>query len=502
MQLIDKDLISIQETRILLAKAKKAQVELAKMSQSEIDKICEAMKDAALQNTERLAKMAVEETGFGRFEDKIIKNYFAAQVVYDSIKDLKTVGVINEDKEKKLVEIAVPVGIIAGLIPSTNPTSTTIYKLLISIKAGNAIIIAPHPSAINCITETVRALKAVAMAAGMPEDCITCISQVSLQGTDTLLKHKDTSLILATGGNAMVKAAYSSGTPALGVGPGNGPAFIEKSADFEHAVKQIVESKTFDNGLICASEQSIIVERESENAVVKELEKQKCYFLTNDEKERLEKIMLTPNLTMNPKIVGKTAQYVADLAGIDIPSDAKIMIGREYKVGPKHPFSREKLCPILAFFVEDDWHKACEKAIKLLENEGAGHTMIIHSKNEEIIREFGLKKPVSRFLVNTPGTLGGIGATTNLFPSLTLGCGAVGGSATSDNISAMHLMDTRVIAYGVTELDDIKSTISKELKNCPQKNTTDKPNNQKSEKNNLDLVTELVLEKLKEQLNI
>lgn len=502
MELADKDLISIQETRVLLKNAKAAQIELAQMSQSEINRICEAIKDAAMQNLERLAKLANEETGFGVTEDKIIKNYFAAQVVYDSIKDMKTVGIVSTDEARQLFEVAVPVGVVAGLIPSTNPTSTVIYKALICIKAGNSIVFSPHPTAKNCIIETVRVLKEAAVAAGMPAGCMGCATEITLQGTDELLKNPNTSLILATGGEAMVKAAYSSGNPAIGVGPGNGPAFIEKTADIAHAVKQIIDSKTFDNGVICASEQSIIIEKESEKAVISELEKQGCYLLSSDEKTRLETIMMTPKMTMNPKIVGKKASVIAEMAGISVPHGTKILIGRETRVGHEIPFSREKLCPILAFYIEDDWTKACERSIEILIKEGAGHTMIIHSLDEAIIKEFALKKPVSRLLVNTPGALGGIGGTTHLIPALTLGCGAVGGSATSDNISPLNLINLRRIAYGVTELDEIRNSVNRECKNRPAATKITATVRDQSVEDKLDRVTDLIYEKLINKLNI
>jgi len=502
VQLADKDLISIQETRTLLKNAKKAQVALAQLSQGQIDTICEAIKDAAMANLERFAKMANEETGFGVAEDKVIKNYFASQVVYDSIKEMKTVGIVSTDETKKIFEVAVPMGVIAGLIPSTNPTSTVIYKALIAIKAGNAIVFSPHPSAQHCIIETVRVLKEAALAAGMPADCMACVTEITMEGTAELLKNKDTSLILATGGEAMVKAAYSSGNPAIGVGPGNGPAFIEKSADIALAVKQIIDSKTFDNGVICASEQSIIVEKESQAAVTKELEKQGCYILSADEKKQLETMMMTPRMTMNPKIVGKTAVYIAEMAGIQVPPETRILIGIESRVGHHIAFSREKLCPILAFYIEDDWQKACERSIEILNKEGVGHTMIIHSRDQQIIKEFALKKPVSRLLVNTPGALGGVGGTTNLIPAFTLGCGAVGGSITSDNISPLNLLNLRRVAYGVKELEEIRDTINSAIDLKPTAKRVSEPKLDQATEDQLDRVTDIIFEKLKNQLNI
>ncbi|MGD8189838.1 acetaldehyde dehydrogenase (acetylating) [Brevibacillus ginsengisoli] len=456
MEIVDKDLASIQEVRCLIAKAKEAQKQLAAMSQEQIDRIVKAIADEGFAERERLAKMACTETGFGRWEDKIIKNTFASKYVYESIKDLKTVGILKEDKENKLLEIAVPVGVIAGLIPSTNPTSTAIYKAMISIKAGNAIIFSPHPNALNCILETVKRISEAAKRAGCPDGAIACLTLPTLQGTNELMKHKDVNLILATGGTPMVKAAYSSGTPAIGVGPGNGPAFIERSADIPLAVKRILDSKTFDNGTICASEQSVVTEACIKDAVISEFKKQGAYFLTKEESDRLAAFIMRPNGSMNPQIVGKSVEQIAKLAKLDVPAGARVLIAEENRVGHEFPYSREKLAPILAFYTEENWEAACERCIAILNNEGAGHTLIIHSQNEEIIREFGLKKPVSRILVNTPGALGGIGATTGLVPALTLGCGSVGGSSTSDNIGPMNLLNIRRLVYGMKELEDLK----------------------------------------------
>ncbi|MBE9914275.1 acetaldehyde dehydrogenase (acetylating) [Paenibacillus donghaensis] len=455
METLDKDLRSIQEVRDLIKKAKDAQVKLAAMTQEQIDAIVKAVADAGYENREKLAKMANEETGFGRWQDKIIKNTFASRQVYESIKDMKTVGILKDDKENKLMEVAVPVGVIAGLIPSTNPTSTVIYKTLIALKAGNSIVFSPHPNALKCILETVKVIGEAAVQVGCPEGAIGVMTVPTIQGTDQLMKHNDVALILATGGTAMVKAAYSSGTPAIGVGPGNGPAFIEKSANIPLAVKRIMDSKTFDNGTICASEQSVVVESCSKEAVMAEFKKQGAYFLSAEEAEQLGKFIMRANGTMNPQIVGRSVEHIAKLAKLNIPARARVLIAEETRVGRNVPYSREKLAPILAFYTEDSWEAACERCIEILNGEGAGHTMCIHSENEEIVRQFALKKPVSRLLVNTPGTLGGIGATTALAPALTLGCGAVGGSSTSDNISPLNLLNIRRVAYGLMEMEDL-----------------------------------------------
>jgi len=456
VELVDKDLRSIQETRNLIRKAKEAQKELASFSQNQIDDIVKAVSDAAFSQREALAKLANEETGFGIYEDKIIKNAFAAKVVYEEMKHKRTVGVITDDVAKKVTEIAVPVGVIAGLIPSTNPTSTVIYKALISLKSANSIVFSPHPNALKSIIATVEIIQKAAVGAGAPEGCVSVITIPTMQATSELMKNNDTNLILATGGNAMVKAAYSSGTPAIGVGPGNGPAYIERSANIPHAVKQIIDSKTFDNGTVCASEQSIIVENVNRRAVKDELIKQGAYFLNEEEAEKLAKFILRPNGTMNPQIVGRSVQHIASLSGLSIPTDRRLLVAEETKVGSNYPYSREKLAPIIAFYTVENWEAACALSVEILKGEGAGHTMGIHTENKEVVRAFGEKKPVSRLLINTSGTLGGIGASTNLVPALTLGCGAVGGSSTSDNIGVENLFNLRRVAYGVRDLDDIR----------------------------------------------
>ena len=458
MELIDKDLASIQEVRNLLKAAKTAQEKLAKMSQEEIDRIVKAIADASAANAEKLAKMAVEETGFGIWQDKVIKNIFGSTYVYEYIKDLKTVGIITEDKEKKVWDIGVPMGVIAGIIPSTNPTSTAMYKALISIKAGNAIVFSPHPGAKKAILETVRIMNEAALKAGCPEGTIGCITIPTLQATQELMTSSDTAMILATGGSAMVKAAYSSGNPALGVGPGNGPSFIDKSANIPLAVKRIMDSKTFDNGTICASEQSVIMEESIKDKVVAEFKKQGGYFLTKEEAAQLGKFIMRANGSMNPQIVGKSVAAIVKLAGLtNVPSTARVLIAEETEVGHDVPYSREKLAPILAFYVEKSIDAIEEKCKAILHNEGAGHTFSMHSEDESIVRRFALSMPVSRIPVNTPSTLGGIGASINLIPALTLGCGAIGGSATSDNVGPLHLMNLKKVGYGVKEIEDFRT---------------------------------------------
>ena len=452
----DLDLISIQEARNLVKLAGQAQEIYREMDQAQIDKVVAAVAQATEAQAVKLAKMANEETGFGKWPDKVVKNLFASKAVYEHIKDMKTIGLINDDKVNKKFEVGVPVGLVTALVPSTNPTSTTIFKSLIALKAGCAVIFSPHPSAKKCIIEVVKIIRDVLKNMGMPANLVTCLTTPTKEATQTLMTHPQMNLILATGGNAMVHAAYSSGTPALGVGAGNGPSYIEKSANIPLAVKRIFDSKTFDNGTICSSEQSIVTETCIRKDVMAEVEKQGGYFLPPGDSEKLEKILMGPGGTMNAKLVGRSAEYIAEQAGIKIPAGTKILLGEETRVGEKFPYSKEKLMPVLGFYVEENWEKACHRCIEILTLEGAGHTMSIHSQDENVIREFGLKKPVSRLIVNSPASLGAIGATTALSPSLTLGCGAVGHNATSDNVGPLHLINVRRVVYGLKELEELR----------------------------------------------
>lgn len=464
MQLYDKDLLSVQEVRELVAAAKKAQQELAGKTQADVDRICRSISTAGVRNARRLAEMAVEETGFGIVDDKVIKNIFASRMVFDRVKDMKTIGEISRDDTLGVRSFAIPVGVVAGLIPSTNPTSTALFKAIIAIKAGNAIVFSPHPNAQRCILQTVKVIRQAIIEAGGNEDLVGCITIPTIQATDNLMRHPDTAMILATGGAAMVRAAYSSGTPAIGVGPGNGPAFIERTADLNKAVRQILESKTFDNGTVCASEQSVICETDMKDAVKAELIRQGAYFLTTDQAKKLGTFILRGDGTMNPQVVGRSVQVIARLAEIDVPAEARVLIAEEDGVGRGHPYSNEKLAPILAFYCEDNYQKVCERCQEILRYEGAGHTFIIHTQDTAMVDYFAKSIPVSRIVVNSPGALGGIGGTTGLFPSLTLGCGAIGGSATSDNVGPMNLLNLRHVACGIRELDEIRSGVP----DCPE----------------------------------
>ena len=460
---LDKDLQARQEARCLAAKAQTAQKQLACMSQQQLDRIVEAVYKAFYDASAELAELAVRETGFGNVSDKITKNQFASKTVWTHIQNMKTVGVLSESREEKLWQVGVPVGVIAAIVPSTNPTSTVCYKAMIALKAGNAIVFSPHPKALCCTTRAAKIVAQAACAAGAPEGSVSCLSIPSMDGCKELMGAKQVSLILATGGPAMVRSAYSSGKPAIGVGAGNGPAYIHRSADVAHALDCILRSKTFDNGTVCASEQSIIVEKELEQQVKTQGQRKGFYFMNTQEAGSLAKLLFRPTGALNPEIVGRNALELAKMAGFPVPSDTKVLVAREQEAGPTRPYSMEKLCPVLAFFVMDSEDAVLEKAVEVLTHEGSGHTFAIHAADEAVVRKFALKIPVSRFLVNTPAALGGIGATTGLFPALTLGCGAVGGSSSSNNISPLDLINIRRVAWDQQEKTSATGGINPDL---------------------------------------
>ena len=444
---LDQDLQARQEARCLAKQAQIAQRKLSAMSQQQLDAITEAVAKAFSAAAPELAEMAVAETGFGNVSDKTVKNRFASEQVLAAIRPMKTVGVLNECAGEKLWRIGVPVGVIAAIVPSTNPTSTVCYKAMIALKAGNSIVFSPHPKALKCTLRAAKIVSQAAVAAGAPEGSVSCLSVPVIAGCQELMSVPEVRLILATGGPAMVKAAYSSGKPAIGVGAGNGPAYIHRSADVNHALQCILRSKNFDHGTVCASEQSIIVEKDMEQQVKTVAAGLGYYFMTTQEAGALAKLLFRPTGALNPEIVGKSAQTLAQMAGFHVPEFTKILVAREQEAGPTRPYSMEKLCPVLAFFVMDSEDAVLQKAIEVLTHEGSGHTFAIHARDEAVVRKFSLQIPVSRFLVNTPAALGGIGATTGLFPALTLGCGAVGGSSSSNNISPMDLINIRTVAW-------------------------------------------------------
>lgn len=441
----DKDLISQQEARDAVESAHLAWQSVAKFDQIKIDRICEAMANAALAESVRLGQMANEETGFGKAEDKAEKNRFAAENVWNYFKNLKTVGVVNDTGS--IVEIASPRGVVAAIIPSTNPTSTAIFKIIISIKSRNSIVLSPHPSAAKCICETARVMRDVAVREGLPPDAIKCLTTSSLEGTETLMKHKKTAVILATGGTGLVRAAYSSGKPAFGVGPGNVPVFIEKTAKIGKAVGDILTSTCFDNGTICASEQSVVVDSEIADQVREQFKLQGGHFLNEEEAAKVAEILLTPQRTLNAKIVGKSAQFIANLAGISVPNDTRCLIANCSGVGRDFPWSIEKLSPTLAFFIVDGVEQGAQKCFEILQFGGMGHTAGMHTESRAAAIQFGEKMPASRVVINSPTTHGAIGFSTDLAPSMTLGCGSWGGNVTSDNVSPIHLMDLKRVAF-------------------------------------------------------
>ena len=447
----DKDLAARQEARVLCRQAEDAQKILSKMSQEQLDKIVEAMARDFSAAAQVLAEKAVQETGFGNVRDKITKNKFASETVAEAIRGMKTVGILRKDPENRLWEIGVPVGVIAAIVPSTHPTSTVCYKAMIALKSGNAIVFSPHPKAIECTLQAAKVVAAAAEKAGAPAGSISCLTFGSMAGCQELMGAKEVRLILATGGPAMVRSAYSSGKPAIGVGAGNGPAYIHHSADVKKAISCIARSKDFDHGTVCASEQSIIVEKNMEAQVKQEAQRQGFYFMNTEEAGALAKLLFRPSGALNPEIVGKPAKTLAKMAGFSVPEGTKILVAREQEAGPTRPYSMEKLCPVLAFFVMESEDAVLQKAVEVLTHEGSGHTFAMHAEDEKVVRKFALQIPVSRFLVNTPAALGGIGATTELFPALTLGCGAVGGSASSNNISPLDLINIRRVAWDAGE---------------------------------------------------
>ena len=451
----DKDLSARQEARTLCRQAAEAQKILSKMTQAQLDKICETISLRFSAAAATLAEMAVKETGFGNKEDKTTKNRFASEMVWSAIKNMKTVGILSEDPHKKIWEIAVPMGVIAAIVPSTNPTSTICYKAIIALKAGNSIIFSPHPKAIGCSLQAAKVVVEAAKEAGAPDGCVNCLSMAAMAGTQELMSAPEVKLILATGGPAMVRSAYSSGKPAIGVGAGNGPAYIHHSSDLHQALRHILRSKTFDYGTVCASEQSIIVEKQMEENVINEASKMGYYFMSHEEADRLAKMLFRPNGALDPDVVGKPASHLANMAGFSIPSNTKILVAREQQAGPAYPYSMEKLCPVLAFYVMDNEQKVLEKVIEVLSHEGSGHTFVMHCEDRSVIEQFALNVPVSRFLVNTPAALGGIGYSTSLFPALTLGCGAVGGSSSSNNMSPMDLINIRKVAWNQSKEDEL-----------------------------------------------
>ena len=443
------------EAADLIERAHRAWQSYRAFSQSQVDAIVDAMAAAATAHAERLATLAVEETTYGKVADKVQKNLFASERVYRAIRGMATVGTLREDKAAGIIEMGVSMGVVAAILPCTNPTSTAIYKILIALKAGNAIVLSPHPAAMRCICETVGLMQQAALAAGAPTDLIGCFSTPTRAGTQAMMSHPRTRVILATGGMGIVHAAYSSGKPAFGVGPGNVPAYIDASAKIEQAVADVVTGKSFDWGTICSSEQSIVAETALREKILAELKKQNVYLLNPEETEKLGGTLIhSENFTVNPKCVGQSPQKLAALAGFGdkVGPEIRALAAELPGMGKQFPLSAEKLSPVLALFFLPDRERAMERCRDLLHFGGLGHTCVIHAEDQAVIREYGARMPAYRVVVNSPSPQGSIGLTTNLFPAMTLGCGAIGGNITSDNIGPQHLMNIKRVAWNAERI--------------------------------------------------
>lgn len=447
MSLNDQDLRSIQQARSLLAKAREAQAALAGFSQEQVDRVVEAMAIAADAQAESLARLAHEETTFGNVADKITKNRFSSTTVFEFIRPLKTVGVLREDRERGIIEIAEPMGVVAAIVPSTNPTSTAIFKALIAIKARDAVVISPHPSAARCIFESARVMSEAAIKAGLPDGALSCMDTVTLEGTQELMRSRLTGVILATGGVGLVRAAYSSGRPAYGVGPGNVPVYLDRSADVAEGVRHVVAGKTFDCGTLCSSEQALACDQPVCDAALAELRRNGAYILNESEVAAVGRVLVTPQNMANPQLVGKPAPFIAAKAGLTVPSSTRLLVAPLAGVGRDFPLSIEKLSPVLAFYVVKDWREGADRCEQLLRFGGTGHSCGIHCKDDAIIRAFASRMPASRVIVNSQTSMGATGYTTALDPSMSLGCGAYAGNITSDNITPLHLMNVKRVAY-------------------------------------------------------
>lgn len=457
MTIVDNDLLSIQEARILAENAFEAHKKLAAFSQEKLDSIVEHVADAIEKHIQTLAIMSCEETDYGKWQDKVVKGKFVCGYARNKLRGMRCVGVIGEDHENHMMDIGVPVGVLIGLCSATSPVSTTIYKTLIAIKSGNAMIFSPHPRARKTIGHLLDIMIEAAEEKGLPKGTLSYLHTVTKSGTKELMQHKAVSMIMNTGVPCMLSAAYESGKPVIYGGTGNGPAFIERTADVKQAVRDILASKTFDNGITASAEQSIVVEGCMEKEVREELERNGAYFMTDEESLKFASSFFLANGRLNTQMVGISAEKLAAKLGFNVPANVSVLIADRKYVTDSDPYSKEMLCPVLAFYVEDDWMHACEKCIEILLTERNGHTLVIHSRDEEVISQFALKKPVGRMLVNTPATFGGLGATTNLFPSMTLGSGSAGDGITSDNVSPMNLIYKRKIGYGVRDVEQFMS---------------------------------------------
>ena len=443
---MDQDLRSIQQARDLVQRARAAQERYKTFTQAQVDRIVAAMAEAGEQAAERLGRMAHEETGFGRVESKKIKNLFATKILHERMAGMKTAGVIRKLENDTIWEIATPMGVVAALIPSTNPTSTAMYKAIIAAKARCGIVMSPHPRATACTAEALKVVAEAAYAAGVPDGLFGCMTEVSLRGTNALLEHPETDVILATGGGAMVRAAYSKGKPAYGVGSGNVPVYVDRSADIDKAAADLLYGASFDWGTLCSTERSVVADYPIKARLVEAMKREEAYFLNAEEKEKLRAVVLHKG-RLNVEQVGRSPHHIATMAGFLVPQSTRALVVEVDIVGKGEPLSMETLSPILAFYTVDGWQAGCDRCIEVLQFGGIGHTLGIHSTSEHVIEAFALQKPSMRIVVNTVAALGSVGYTNRLFPSMTLGPGTIGGSITSDNVSPMHLLNIKRLAF-------------------------------------------------------
>lgn len=442
----DKDLRSIQEVRTKIQAAYEAFQAFQGFSQEQVDRIVANMAAAARAHSERLARLAVEETGYGNVKDKIAKNLLNADFLYQRIAPLRTIGILGEDTELGVTEIAVPVGVVAAVLPTTNPTSTAFFKSLISVKAGNAVVHSPHPRAVRCTCESVRVVSEAAEAAGAPKGLIQCVQEATIAGTSELMKHRRTGIVLSTGGAGIVKAAYSSGKPAIGVGAGNVPVLIDDTADLDSSIASVVDGKSFDYGTVCSSEQTVVVNRSHRDRVWELLKANGAHICSQEQAKMLEARLFTEKFRIRPDCVGQAPQKIASLAGFEVSPDTRILAVEIHGVGRDHLLSAEKLSPVLSVYFVDSFEEAVEACVGVLNFGGKGHTCVIYSQDDDHVLEYGRRAPAFRVLVNTSAPQGSTGMTTGIFPSMTLGCGAVAGNSTGDNIGPMHLFHVKRIA--------------------------------------------------------
>lgn len=443
----DTDLISIQEVRAKVEAAWHAFQKFRQSTQEQVDAVVEAVATAARAQARNLAELAVQETGYGNAKDKLTKNLLAADLLPRTMRAMRTIGIVREIPEQKLVEIATPMGVVAAVLPTTNPTSTAIYKTLISLKAGNAIVLSPHPRAKASTCATAGVLIEAAQRAGAPEGIIQCINNSTLEGTNELMRHRRTSVILSTGGSGIVRAAYSSGKPAFGVGPGNVPVLLDSSAEIGPAVAKVVEGKSFDYGTVCSSEQTIVAEQKLRDPIIAALKAQKAFLCDAGQAQALARLLITPSLGVNPQCVGQAPERIARMAGFDVPAGTSVLVVEIAGIGKEHPLSAEKLSPVLSLYFVSSFATALDACEGILRFGGLGHTCVIHATDDARVREYAVRMPAFRVLVNTPAPQGSTGITTNVFPAMTLGCGALAGNSTSDNIGPQHLMNIKRLAY-------------------------------------------------------